>query len=292
MYSRLNETLIYDVGAHKGEDTEFYLKKGFHVIAIEAMPEFCESISSRFEEHVKSGALMVLNLAVSNVPGNVTFYADESTTVWGTTNLSWVERNKRMGGGKGRTFTIGTAKLAEIMKDHGIPRYCKIDIEGNDLEALASMESLTEPPPLVSIESDKTSWTNLIKEFETFERLGYRKYKVVDQSLIWMQKCPGIAKEGRFVDWQFEEGSSGLFGHELPGTWMTALEAIEVYKGIFRGYAINGDSGLFAGGKRSVFNVLAKLQEKAFRLKGFKQYVSPAMQFPPPGWYDTHAMRE
>ena len=27
-------TLIYDVGAHRGEDTEFYLKKGFRVVAI------------------------------------------------------------------------------------------------------------------------------------------------------------------------------------------------------------------------------------------------------------------
>ena len=195
-----------------------------------------------------------------------------------------------MGGGKGRTFTIGTAKLADIMKEHGIPRYCKIDIEGNDLEALASLDSVSEPPQLVSIESDKTSWTSLIKEFETFERLGYRKYKIVDQSLISMQKCPSIAKEGKFVDWQFEDGSSGLFGNELPGTWLSALEAVEVYKGIFRGYAINGDSGLF--GRKSMLNMLAKIQEKAFRFKGSKQYVSPAMQFPPPGWYDTHAARE
>ena len=42
MNSRPDEALIYDVGAHKGEDTEYYLRKGFRVIAIEAMPEFCE----------------------------------------------------------------------------------------------------------------------------------------------------------------------------------------------------------------------------------------------------------
>jgi len=30
--------LIYDVGDHKGEDTEFYLKKGFSVIAIDSSP--------------------------------------------------------------------------------------------------------------------------------------------------------------------------------------------------------------------------------------------------------------
>ena len=34
-----HKDLIYDVGMHKGEDTEFYLRKGFRVIAIEADPD-------------------------------------------------------------------------------------------------------------------------------------------------------------------------------------------------------------------------------------------------------------
>jgi hypothetical protein len=33
-----NPNLIYDVGMHTGQDTEFYLAKGFNVIAIEANP--------------------------------------------------------------------------------------------------------------------------------------------------------------------------------------------------------------------------------------------------------------
>ncbi len=288
----MDETLIYDVGAHKGEDTEFYLKKGFRVVAIEAMPEFCESISNRFSEYVKSGALSVVNLAVSNSPGDISFYVDDRVSEWGTTNQDWSERNKNFGAGVGRALTIRAAKLADILKEHGIPRYCKIDIEGNDLEALASLENLSELPQFVSIESDKSSWKKLIEEFETFERLGYRKYRIIDQSLVYMQKCPTAPKEGKFVDWRFKNGSSGLFGNELPGTWVNALEAIEVYKGIFRGYAINGDLGLFGGGPKSMFNMAGKIQEKVFRLKGSRHYLNPAMQFPPPGWYDTHAARE
>ena len=288
----MDDTLIYDVGAHKGEDTEFYLKKGFRVVAIEAMPEFCESISNRFSEYVKSGALSVVNLAVSNSPGDISFYVDDRVSEWGTTNQDWSERNKNFGAGVGRRLTIRAAKLADILKEHGIPRYCKIDIEGNDLEALASLENLSELPQFVSIESDKTSWEKLIEEFKTFEKLGYRKYRIIDQSLVSMQKCPTAPKEGKFVDWQFKNGSSGLFGNELPGTWVSSLEAIEIYKSIFRGYAINGDLGLFGGGPKSMFNMVGKIQEKVFRLKGSKQYLNPAMQFPPPGWYDTHAARE
>ncbi|KJC62755.1 hypothetical protein UP10_00830 [Bradyrhizobium sp. LTSPM299] len=107
-----------------------------------------------------------------------------------------------------------------------------------------------------------------------------------------MQRCPAAPKEGRFVDWQFRNGSSRLFGDELPGTWVSALGAIEIYKGIFRGYAINGDLGLFGGGPKSMFNMVSKIQEKLLRIEGSRQYLNPAVQFSPRGWYDTHAARE
>jgi hypothetical protein len=35
-----HEDLIYDIGMHQGEDTEFYLQKGFNVIAFEADPDW------------------------------------------------------------------------------------------------------------------------------------------------------------------------------------------------------------------------------------------------------------
>jgi len=31
--------LIFDIGSHKGEDTDFYLKKAFKVVAFEANPK-------------------------------------------------------------------------------------------------------------------------------------------------------------------------------------------------------------------------------------------------------------
>lgn len=37
-----NENLIYDVGLHLGEDTNFYLKNVFRVVAFEANPESAE----------------------------------------------------------------------------------------------------------------------------------------------------------------------------------------------------------------------------------------------------------
>ena len=35
--------LIYDIGQHTGEDTAFYLGKGFRVVAVEANPTLAEA---------------------------------------------------------------------------------------------------------------------------------------------------------------------------------------------------------------------------------------------------------
>jgi FkbM family methyltransferase len=261
------------------------------VIAIEANPELCAMLSDRLIEYQRSGALTVLNLAISDKIGDIELYIDQSVSVFGTTNRDWVERNKRMGFGNVQTVTVRSARLADIIREYGVPRYCKIDIEGNDLEALSALENLSETPRFISIESDKRSWDRLFREFETFEKLGYSRYKIVDQSLVPLQKSPMPSLEGSYYKCSFEDGSSGLFGNELPGAWLDLFQALEAYKNIFRGYAMNGDTGLFTGGRKSMFHMLSKLQERAFRFKGDKSYATPDQILPPAGWYDTHAMR-
>jgi hypothetical protein len=36
--------LIYDVGMHEGEDTQFYIARGFKVVSIEANPQLAARI--------------------------------------------------------------------------------------------------------------------------------------------------------------------------------------------------------------------------------------------------------
>ena len=50
--------LIYDLGCHNGQDSDFCLKKGFTVFAVEANPELCDVLKLRFlEENVTPPAI-------------------------------------------------------------------------------------------------------------------------------------------------------------------------------------------------------------------------------------------
>jgi FkbM family methyltransferase len=287
----VDERLIYDVGAHQGEDTEFYLKKGFRVVAIEAVPEFCARLRERFPEAVRDGRLAILNVAVSRAAGTTDFYVDEAHSHFGTANLEWVKRNRLLGAGRTRRISVAARSLADIFEEHGVPRYCKIDIEGNDLDALKSLAGSIEVPPYLSIESEKRDWSLLLEEFKTFRVLGYSRYQIVDQTLIEvLQAAPRPAREGCDCDHVFQPGSSGLFGEELPGMWLALPEAIAACRQIFCGHALNGDYGLFTR-KLGIFRTLGRIQAMTTQLKNLTGFVTAASVLPWPAWYDIHAAR-
>ena len=56
--------LIYDVGMHKGEDAEFYLRKGFRVVAFEANPELIASCKQRLRDFLDHGQLTIVEGAI------------------------------------------------------------------------------------------------------------------------------------------------------------------------------------------------------------------------------------
>ena len=137
----MNTDLIYDVGMHKGEDTEFYLRKGFRVVAIEANPELAAACATEFKETVEVGRLTIVNKAISEAPGSIDFYINENNSVWGTANLDWVKRNEKRGT-TSKAITVDAVTIASVVKAHGVPYYMKVDIEGNDIFCLTGLRPL------------------------------------------------------------------------------------------------------------------------------------------------------
>ena len=58
-----------------------------------------------------------------------------------------------------------------------------------------------------------------------------------------LQSCPSPAREGHFVEYKFPYGSSGMFGEEAPGEWLSGDRAVEGYRKIVRVQRLFGDKG-------------------------------------------------
>ncbi|MFL5281020.1 MAG: FkbM family methyltransferase [Rhodopila sp.] len=301
----MRQDLIFDVGMHRGEDTVFYLLKGFHVVAVEVHPDLASEVAQRLANYVNSGQLIIVNKAIAADEGEVRFYANQHESIWGTIDPTFSERNRRKGA---QTYEIivPSIRFITLIKTYGVPYFLKVDIEGADrlcldglLESDLSSDSL---PKYLSIESSKSSFGDVQQELATLQRLGYRKFKIVPQRRVASQILPNPALEGNYVTHRFEEGSSGAFGQEAPGRWMDAEAALRTYRWIFYWYRLAGDDAAFTRIGRRLLRAhgAAKIPVTATpvtassapeRLTPVEKFVRTLSSGLRPGWYDTHAMR-
>jgi FkbM family methyltransferase len=181
----MRKNLIYDVGLHKGEDTDFYLRKGFSVVGIEANPILVANAKIRFKDEIESGRLKIIEGAVApaSVGKNVVFYGNTALTVWGTIDAKWASRNEAFGGSNER-MEVNRIEMTEVYRSLGIPFYLKVDVEGVDRFVVEELKSFDERPQYLSLESEKRDFNLLKAEMDLLRSLGYKKFKIAQQQTI------------------------------------------------------------------------------------------------------------
>jgi len=62
------DDLIFDVGMHNGEDTEFYLSRGFRVVGVEANPDLVRGLEKKFAAEIADGRVTIVDFIFTNCP--------------------------------------------------------------------------------------------------------------------------------------------------------------------------------------------------------------------------------
>src|SRR5258707_8019854 len=184
----MQSDLIYDVGFHHGEDTAFYLTKGFKVVAIEAHPGLCKAGREKFANDIETGRLALLNIAVAETSGPISFFESDND-VWGSIRRDAAERNEHLGAGF-REITVEGRRFGEILRQFGVPYYMKVDIEGADLLCLKALAEFDDRPKYISIEAEVDVLSGIRHEIAAMHRVGYAKFKIVRQGHVPLQSCP------------------------------------------------------------------------------------------------------
>lgn len=218
--------LIYDVGMHNGSDTDFYLKKGFRVVAVEANPILAARNARRFSDWISAGRLVIVNMGISNVSGRLTFHVNDTHTEWSSFNPQIAAR-----GFDTREIQINAVPLEQLFETFGVPYFLKIDIEGMDAVAVEAACGLTTPPTHISFENGN------VRSFEKLVAAGYTRFKMVPQSSVKDLKLPNPSQEGLTIEHAFTYGSSGPFGEDTPGDWVSADAMRTFLEGHFKARA-------------------------------------------------------
>ena len=290
----MKDNLIYDLGLHRGEDTEFYLKKGFSVVAVEANPMLATEVQRRFQAYIKTGQLIIENAAISDDDrASIPFFVCDNVSVWGTTQADWAERNL-MAGAEMREISVPSTRFASLIARHGVPYYLKMDIEGADTLCLRDLRTIEDRPKYISLESSLSSFEELVEEFSLFQALGYTRFKIVPQHQVHRQRLPRPSREGQYVSHTFANGSSGAFGDELPGEWIDLQAAIRRFMAIYRKHRLTGPHGSLSRLTRHVVNTGLGARQQAdanpLKLAARKSVWQLGVVLGlRAGWYDTHA---
>lgn len=273
--------LIYDVGLHHGQDTDFYLKRGYRVVGFEADPGNAQFCRERFAREVADGRLTIVEGAITEdfnnnsdngCRGPVKFYRNENHSLWGSTSQDWAYRNTIFGTTH-ETIKVAGVDFAECLERYGIPHYLKADIVGSETICLRALLKFANKPDYISIRSEKLIFKKLEQEFDLLEQLGYDRFKAVKQEFHKIRPSLPSNNGPRF--YEFEEGASGPFGEETPGQWKDRNEVHRDYRRVFVKYWLFGDYSYLIQtetGRR----LIAQLERIARRSI--------------PGWYDTHAV--
>jgi hypothetical protein len=98
------------------------------------------------------------------------------------------------------------------------------------------------------------------------------------------QTTPYPAREGKYINYHFEKGSSGLFGLELNDDWKSKKKILRRYRAIRLGYYLLGDDGVLNGWK---FRGASRIKSLAHRLLAVLTKAAVPSWYDT--WYDTHA---
>lgn len=218
----INNNLIFDVGMSEGNDTAYYLEKGFHVVGVEADPVVYAGLLQRFSSEISDGRLIALHRAASGSNAKpMTFWRNEVAQ-----GLSSLEKHDAPGyADVQKNFEVSSIDWENMISIAGTPHYCKIDIEGAERSFLGAMRETLLRPTYISSE---------IHSFDPIEilyDLGYRRFKIIDQNILHsFLPLPNPPLEGQFVRSPNWHHASGPFGKELPGDkWLNFYEIASIY---------------------------------------------------------------
>lgn len=176
--------LCFDVGAHVGNRVAAWLALGARVVAIEPQPD-CLRLLQRWYGHHRNVTLV--DQAVGAAPGTETLFISQRTPTVTTMSRTWMDEVQQVDSFRSVSWDAVTqvqvTTLDALVAQYGTPVFCKIDVEGYELEVL---RGLSQPLRALSFEYIPASKAVSLGCIERIMQLGdYRFNWSVSEQHRW-----------------------------------------------------------------------------------------------------------
>lgn len=142
--------LCFDIGAHVGNRLRALLNAGAQVVAVEPQPDFTRLLTRLYGQNP---SVTVLDSAIGATAGTADLLISRRTPTVTSLSPAWTAQVGQAASFAGvqwdTAHSVTVTTLDALISEHGIPAYCKIDVEGYELEVL---QGLSQPIKWLSVE--------------------------------------------------------------------------------------------------------------------------------------------
>ncbi|MCY7344067.1 MAG: FkbM family methyltransferase [Pseudonocardia sp.] len=160
----------FDIGAHVGSRARAWRRLGARVIAVEPQPDFLRILRLFFG---RDRGVTIVPTAAGARAGRARLGVSTATPTVSSMSPDWIES---VAADRGfarvrwdRSIEVEVATLDELIAAHGEPAFCKIDVEGFEVDVL---EGLTRPLRGLSFEYLPAAHDASLQALDHLERLG------------------------------------------------------------------------------------------------------------------------
>jgi FkbM family methyltransferase len=166
--------LAFDIGAHVGSRVRAWRHLGARVIAVEPQPDCLRVLRLLYG---RDHDVTIVPHATGAEPGRARLAVSTTTPTVSSMSPGWIEEvaaDRRFARVRwNRTIEVEVVTLDDLVAAHGVPAFCKIDVEGFEVEVLSG---LSRPLPALSFEYLPATHDRTLAALDRIQHLGTYEY--------------------------------------------------------------------------------------------------------------------